>query len=230
MPLADMTATATLILAGITLGLAVATVALVKATRRGTGQARKDAAQQVAMMQRQIDAEHRPLLIEVLPSGPILPDMGARPNPNIAGHRQGEAPKTILLKYGQREGIEIDPRAVFVGLDGGSAYVSVPLRNVGRGLAVVDPESIEISGVALGTVKGQPTARRQRVPVGETTRIDLVAHYRVGEPIGEATDWLVRVSYRDFAGEQPACAKIHLRCPDGPQGPWYVVGVDQGLS
>lgn len=227
-PIATLTAVATLILAGITLALAIATATLVYVTREGTRQVRADAQREIDIMQRQLEAEHRPLLIEVLPSGPILPDMGARPNPNIAPHRQGEQPFSIEIKFGQREGVEIDPRLVSVRLEGGAAYVSVPLRNVGRGLAVIDPASIDLHGVALGQVSWR-VARRQRVPIGETTRIEVAAHCQVGVPIEQAEDWCLDVRYADFAGEQLTHAKISLNCPDGPQGAWYVIGVDQKL-
>lgn len=225
-PVADLTATATLILAGITLALVAATVTLVCATRAGTNQARRDAQREIDVMQRQLEAEYRPLLIEVLPTGPILPDMGARPSPNVAAHRQDEQPLTIEIKFGQTAGVEFDPRLVYMRLEGGAVYLSVPLRNVGRGLAVIDSSSIDLHGVALGSVR-ERMARRQRVPVGETTRIEVISHYQVGVQIGQAKDWSLHVRYVDFAGEQRTHATIRLECPDGPQGPWYVVGVDQ---
>ena len=56
MPLADITATATLVLAGITLVLATATIALVLVTRAGTAQARKDAWAELRLLERQISA------------------------------------------------------------------------------------------------------------------------------------------------------------------------------
>jgi hypothetical protein len=244
LPVADLTATATLILALITLILAAATVALVSVTCAGTRQARSDAKEdralmqqqvtqtrddaqrEVDLMQRQLDAEHQPLLIEVLPSGPTMPDMGARPNPNIARQRQHEVLPSIEIKFGQREGVEIDPRTVSVRVEGGTAYVSVPLRNVGRGLAIIDPASILIIGVALGPLT-YAVARRERVPAGETTRIDVAARYQVGTPI-EATDrWHLELRYSDFARRQLTQATVLLGCPDGPQEPWLVVYVDQ---
>lgn len=129
---------------------------------------------------------------------------------------------------GRAAGTEFDPRLVYVRLEGGSAYVSVPLRSVGRGLAVIDTSSIDLRGVALGSVSWR-TARRQRVPVGETTRIEVIACYQVGVPIDQAEDWCLHLRYTDFAGEQPAHAAIRLGCPDGPQGPWYIVDVDHEL-
>ncbi len=177
-------------------------------------------------MQRQLDAQHRPLLIEVPPSGPVSPDMGARSNPNIARQRQHEVLPTIEIKFGQREGVEIDPRAVSVRIEGGSAYVSVPLRNVGRGLAIIDPASIAIRGVALGAVS-YAVAQRERVPAGETTRIDVAAHYQVGVPIDTTDHWHLELRYSDFARQQLAQATILLGFPEGPQGPWYVRYVDQ---
>ena len=73
------------------------------------------------------------------------------------------------------------------------------------------------------------TVQRQRVPVGETTRIEVISRYQVGVPIEQAEDWRLHVRYTDFAGEQPTDATIRLGRPDGPQGPWYVVGVDHDV-
>jgi hypothetical protein len=195
-------------------------------TRDAADAAKRDADREIRLLQQQLEAEHRPLLIEVVPSGPIFADMGARANPNIVPHHQGTLPLTIEVKFGQREGHEIDPRSVYVGIEGGTAYVSVPLRNVGRGLAVIDRNSIDIHGVALGSVSHK-VAQRERVPVGETTRIEVAAHCQVGVPINQAEDWCIDVRYGDFARQQFTQAKIRLNCPDGPQGPWHVVDVDQ---
>jgi hypothetical protein len=195
-------------------------------TRDAAADAKRDAEREIGLLQQQLEAEHRPLLIEVVPFGPIYPDMGARPNPDVVDHHQGSLPPTIEVKFSQREGYEVDPRSVCVEIEGGTAYVSVPLRNVGRGLAVIDPNSIDIHGIALGPVSHR-VAQRERIPVGETTRIEVAAHCRVGVPIDRAEDWCLDVRYGDFAREQLTQAKIQLRCPDGPQGPWYIVDVDQ---
>ncbi len=62
--------------------------------------AAKDAAdRQIAEMQAQLDAANRPLLIEVAPNGPIYPDMGSRPNPNIRLRSTGEVPNTISVRF-----------------------------------------------------------------------------------------------------------------------------------
>jgi hypothetical protein len=195
-------------------------------TRDAADAAKRDAEREIGLLQQQLEAEHRPLLIEVVASGPIFADMGAHPNPKIVPNRRADHPPTIEVKFGQREGHEIDPRSAYVGIEGGTAYVSVPLRNVGRGLAVIDPNSIDIHGIALGAAS-YAVVHRERVPVGETTRIDVAAHCQVGIPIERAEDWCIDLRYGDFAREQLTQAKIQLRCPEGPQGPWYVVDVDQ---
>lgn len=46
--------------------------------------------------------------------------------------------QTIPLRFPGTTAAEIDPRFVFVRLDGATAYIRVPLRNVGQGLAVID--------------------------------------------------------------------------------------------
>ena len=210
LPMADLTATATLILAGITLGLALAIVALVNAIRRGTAQARADAAAQLQVLQRQLHAGHRPLLVDVLRTAPVPDDT--------------EAAHTTL------PGIEpehFDPRTVHVKLAASQVSISVPLRNVGRGLAVIDGLGVEITGPGLGEPEYRAVQRRH-VPVDETTRIELVASHATDEPVTSGAVWTVRVPYTDFAGEQRSNARLEIVCRgEDAEGPWYVERVDQ---
>jgi hypothetical protein len=253
-PLADATADATLALAILTGVLAMATVLLAALTYYGISSARKDAdrqieatretaaneieamrettSEQVAAAREELDAAHRPLFIEVFPTGPIYPDMGARDDPNINPAPGRQIRQTIHLAFPGREESEIDPRVVFVAIERGMAFISVPLRNVGRGLAVIDQQEITIEGVALGQFKTGPLARRVRVPASETTRVNLIVEFQAGgAKISRDDRWLLRVPYTDFAGRQRTVAAIKLGYTGeyAADGPWYVMGVDQEI-
>lgn len=202
-------AVATVILAVVTLLLAIATVLLVWATRKSAREARDDAAAQLR-------SSYRPLLIEVLPSGPVTADMGA------------DTDGRISQAFAGRDREWIDPRSVCVRLERGMTYVSVPLRNVGRGLAIVDAAAIELSGDAIGRLRGEPTARKTRVPPGETTRIDVISGYDSQAKI--EAPWTLLVPYEDFAGGQRTTATITLECPYGPQDAWFVTDIQQAAD
>ncbi len=208
LPLADLTATATLVLAVAALVLALAAVALVLAMRAATADTRRAARAELDVLQRQLAAGYRPLLADVLTTAPAPADMDAR-----------------LDVSQQPEGF--DPRTVFVKVDAAKAFISVPLRNLGRGLAVIDRSGLEISGPGLGDSEHRGV-QRSHVPVGETTRIDISAAHAVGEPIATGTVWEVRVPYADFAGTQRTVVSLQLVCRgDDARGPWLVERVEQ---
>lgn len=204
------------------------------ATANEIAATREAAEQQVAAARQQLDAEHLPFLIEVLPTGPVFPDMGARDNPVIApGSSRRDIPQTIPLAFDHaREVEEVDPRHVVVRIDGGMVFVSLPLRNVGRGLAIIDTANITLSGSPwIGGLKTHPRAQPERVPVGETTRIYVISEYvTASSPQGPTRmtpddRWSLRVPYRDFAWRQPSVAEIVLGYRgDGPasHSEWFV--------
>jgi hypothetical protein len=237
-PFADLTATATLILAGITFLLVLGTVALVLATRAGTAQARVDTRTELRLLERQIGATHRPLLVDVIATAPVPEDMGAlydtttSQGPNATVTEPGPVIETKL------PGIEcrlFDPRTVFVLFQAGKIYLSAPLRNVGRGLAVITGDGIELAGPLVGAVEHQ-TIQRHHVPVGETTRIDLIAGAHQWTASVEAVlgrpafgiAWQLTVPYCDFAGQQRTVARLQIVCRgEDVNGPWLVERVDQ---
>lgn len=235
--LADLTATATLILSGITLALVVATVALVWATRAGTAEARRDAKAELDLLQRQIGAGYRPLLVDVLLGAPTPPDMGARQltvqlgdDPTARG-----AAMRVETKLPGIEPTLIDPRSVFVLFQAMKIYISVPLRNVGRGLAVIDGGNVELRGPLVGALEYR-TIQRYHVPVGETTRIDLIATYLRQQARDLTTQghtlrgivWELLVPYTDFAGQQRTVSRLEMVCRgDDVKGPWLVERVAQ---
>jgi hypothetical protein len=208
LPIADLTATATFVLAAIALVLALATVALVLVTRAATVHARRAASAELDVLQRQLAAGYRPLLVDVLTTAPVPDDMDAR------------------LDVGQQpQGF--DPRTVFVEVDAGKVFISVPLRNVGRGLAVIERSSVGINGPGLGEPEHR-AVQRSHVPVHETTRIDIVAAHAVGGPIPTGTVWELRVPYADLAGGQRNVVSLQLVCRgDDAQDTWLVERVDQ---
>jgi hypothetical protein len=228
--MADVTATATLVLAAIALALVLATAALVVVTRAGTRQAQDDARAQLELLRRQLWAGHRPLLVDVLVSAPVPSDMGA---PEV---EQGTAPDTPVIAAGPAveialPGIQprrVDPRTVFVSIEAGKIYLSVPLRNVGRGLAVIDRGGVEIEGPGVGSLEYR-TVQRHHVPVNETTRIELITGYRMQE-LEEIRGpaWRLSVPYTDFAGDQRTVARLRIvgRGED-TRGPWYIERVEQ---
>jgi hypothetical protein len=236
-PSADLTATATLILAGITVALVVATIALVVATRAGNAQARADAGKELRLLRRQFSADRRPLLVDVLTTAPVPPDMGASENAEGTEglHRVIRYPgPTIETRLPGFEARLIDPRTPFVAVQAGKIYVSVPLRNVGRGIAVIDGGSVAIEGPGVGVAEYR-AVQRPHVPVNETTRVDLIIGYRHDEidrhdeiTTTEGIAWSLQVPYTDFAGEQPTAVVMTLVCRgEDLRGPWLVERVDQ---
>lgn len=243
LPIADLTATATLILGAITFALVIATVALVMVTRAAADEARGEALAQLKILERQFGAEHRPLLVDVLLDGPIPADM-PRPDEVLSQDMLCLLPATIYWA-GVPSG-DYDPRAILVAGDERTVRVSVPLRNVGRGLAVVDAGGIEVAGQwgwPLSMVESVSVYRRQ-VPVGETTRIEIAAGIRAQEapPNQQAVlgDICITVPYTDFAGQQRAVVRMGLveleqdqwaqPRRDGERdrrGPWRIRRVEQ---
>jgi hypothetical protein len=230
----DSTAIAALVLAGITLALAIATVGLVISTRSGTRQVREE----LDLLRRQFGAGHRPLLVDVLLTAPVPADMGAEERSERQGNGDpvsGHPGPTIETKLPGIRPQRIDPRQAFVAFEGQKVYVSVPLRNVGQGLAVIDGTGVALTGPLIEELEYR-AVQRPHVPVGETTRIDLIAGYpmRQAPALAEhrspmrGVTWRLTVPYRDFAGEQRTVARLQIGCHgDDLTGPWLVEHVEQ---
>lgn len=212
-PLGDLLADATLALAGVTFALVMATVWLVKATRKGTKQAREDANKQLELLLQQLRAERRPLLVDVLRETPIAADVPRFPSPDDA--------TTLIEMPGLFPPPVIDPRLVLVVVQIGVAYVSVPLRNIGRGPAFIEESGLGLHGPDIGALDFR-FVQRPHVPVGETTRVYVRATYPTFKSVERGTSWWLTVPYTDFAGEQRTTAKLGLTL----QGiNWYVTQV-----
>jgi hypothetical protein len=146
------------------------------------------------------------LLIEVLREGPVTPDMGANENPTIQ-HR-AILPWVASVTIGVTgPTVSIDPRTVYVDLTEG--WVSVPLRNVGRGLAVVHEVGARVDYLPFDEL--ETTVTRPRVPPGETTRVN----FRVSEAPEYRRHLSIRVPYTDLGLEQKEDVMVLLtRSPD----------------
>ncbi|MHB1468654.1 MAG: hypothetical protein ACYCU0_01255 [Solirubrobacteraceae bacterium] len=235
--IANAVTDATLALAVVTGVLASATVAVAVISVRGIRSARKDVTRQIDAMRTatgeqltaardELDASHRPLLIEVFPDGPIYADMGARDNPNISRAPGRDVEKTIPVRFDGTNPREADPRLVFVEFERSTFFISAPLRNVGRGLAVIVESEITVDGDAVYGLKAPPSATRVRVPDRETTRVNIVAQHHSGVAIGPGDRWTLTVPYTDFAGRQRTIARLVLE-HDGGSSPhqWRAVDV-----
>ena len=216
----EVAALATVGLAVLTLVLAIAAIRAAVLTKRGIDaqlQAAADdvramqeaqtlAQHQIEMSQRQIEASHRPLLIDVPPEGPApyTPETAAQITP------AGMAP-SVRLEWpgGLHYTANVDPRRLYVDLDGPRAWLAVPLRNVGTGLAVIDAEDVKLIGLNLfQRVMSEP--RPQQVPAGETTH--LLLRWVVSTDYLITCPWLweLFVPYRDFAGGQATVALVEI--------------------
>jgi hypothetical protein len=118
-------------------------------------------------------------------------------------------------------------------LDAASIYLSVPLRNVGRGLAVIDRDGVRIESRNIPTDLRYPLqavfVSRVRVPGNETTRvtIDVRPNHIDQKALTSANWWTITVPYTDFAGRQRTAAKIeiHYQPREAPESQCHVVDV-----
>ncbi len=230
----DPTAIAALVLAAITLALVIVALGVVIANRSGTRQAREE----LDLLRRQLRAGHRPLLVDVLLTAPVPSDIGAEDEFEQEGgaNRTSRHPgPTIETKLPGIRPQRIDPRRAFVEFEGEKVFVSVPLRNVGGGMAVIDGGEAALAGRLVGELEYR-AVQPEHVPVGETTRIDLIAGYLVqdGADLAEqgstmrGITWQLTVPYCDFAGEQRTVAHLQMVCRgDDLNGPWLVERVEQ---
>jgi hypothetical protein len=170
----------------------------------------------------QVEASYRPLLIDVPRFGPITPDMESFPDTEggegPSPLERSEMPNRINVQIGPRLWVKCDPREPYVELEDEPACVSVPLRNVGWGLAVVD-EAVRV-GVADQIYA--VFVDRPRVPPGETTRVTVL--FTPAYRADEATGFTLTVPYADFVGRQVTEAAVSLL--EEESGVWRVESVD----
>jgi hypothetical protein len=191
------------------------------ATRQATEQAKQAAREAREDARRQLEASYRPLLIEVLRNGPVTPDMEARTEQRLHAMT---LPPTLEIEIGDAVWEPIDPRAVFVKVLHTEAIVSVPLRNIGRGLAVIKEGAVSLNGPVRSIDRVR--VERPRVPPGETARITV--SFTPSAHAEEATGFAVHVPYSDFAEGQATQAMIALS--ESSDGDWRVDHVEQLAS
>jgi hypothetical protein len=184
---------AALVLAAITLALVIVALRLVVATRA-----------ELELLRRQLGAGHRPVLLDVPVTAPVPADMGAEDS------HAGPTIETRLPGIGPRR---IDPRRPFVAFEGQKVYLSVPLRNVGGGLAVLDGGGLALAGPMIGDLEYR-ALQRDHVPVGETARIDLVAAQAPDPDDKPDITWELTVPYSDPSGWWRTVAHVQIVCRD----------------
>lgn len=214
-----ITAISTLVLALFTIALVVVTGLTVRHAQRAYNAERIDAIKdrdtQLKAIGAQIMAQYRPTLIEVQPSGPIYPEMGAQTTPT--------GQQLLDFQFGTFKE-KVDPRVPFVHLTPTEIIISFALRNVGFGLAIIDPEKVRFFGPEIAAF-ALPEVHRPRVPVGETARLDFQARFKSPGTMPRLEDWVFYVEYTDYRGLQPIVAGFGLR--QDPMDQWYVAGTFQ---
>ena len=199
---------AALIIAAITLPLVIVALRLVVATRA-----------ELELLSRKLSAGHRPVLVDVPVTAPVPADMGAE---------DGPAGPTIDTSLPGIRPQRIDPRHPFVAFEGQKIFLSVPLRNVGEGPAVLDGGRVALTGPLIGELEYR-ALQRENVAVGETTRIDVIAAQAPGPVEERDILWELMVPYSDPDGELRTVAHVHIVCRgDDLSGPWLIEHVEQG--
>jgi hypothetical protein len=191
-----------------TVGLGVTTLLLALATIRLVGHTRASA----EIGRAGVEAEVQPILVDVPPSAEAPTDM-ARDE-----HHRLE-PFFLSFDNGAHKVDAIDPRAVSVTRSGDVLYLSVPLRNVARGLAKLTKATLpDLRGT------GEAVIRREIVPVGESTRVDFVARGPEDGPTAirafESGEISLAFEYTDVGGGQAFALTADLASTDG--GAWYL--------
>jgi Enoyl-CoA hydratase/isomerase len=146
----------------------------------------------------------RPLLIDVTPIAPLAEDLDA----NIVDAPDGQP--SIKLAFPGGDWVEIDARCVYVGFEKGRAFFAVPLRNVGRGLAVIDPSAVTVKGEGLSREPLGCEVQRERIPPGETTRVLCTHEQAPQDKPPNKTIFEMRVPYKDLDESQTFEAAVFL--------------------
>jgi hypothetical protein len=186
-----------------------------EAAREATETAQAMAQRQIEVSQRQLEASYRPLLIGVVPTGPV-----SRNDPVLVA-----APTLMEIEFPGGHSDTIDSRRTYVALSGGRMNIAVPLRNVGNGLAVVFPALIRVVGQRIGSMEGT-SVQSKLVPPGETTR--AVCAPRLTQLEAASYPWVVilTVPYQDFADGQQTIARVFLE-QQYKESKWILRDIDQ---
>lgn len=156
----------------------------------------------------QIEAEHRPLLIDVPPPG--LTDTMSPDN-------------SVGVQFPGGHVMFFDWRRPYVHFGEGRVLFAIPVRNVGRGLAAIDPREVSVRGPRLSAQPLGIWIERERVPPTETARL-YFTYESVADDV-PPTAYEIRVPYRDLDGFQSFEARIHI--DSGGDELWRVRDVKQ---
>lgn len=166
--------------------MAAAATADAKAARDAVG----SAAEQAAIARESLWAQQKPVLIEAVRLVSIN-----QHDREMVKFQDGTWTKPMLGE------------AHVLCASGKAAYVSLPERNVGRGVAVVDSATLLVEGTGSEPLRvGGAYLRRRHVPPRETVRMDFViapgttSYEAVEDAINEAGSLSVSIGYSDLAG------------------------------
>lgn len=121
--------------------------------------------------------------------------------------------------------MNVDAHRVYVHIEGGWAFIGLPLRNVGRGLATINEDDVRLFGGGLGHLE-ECEVLRERVPPQESSRILCTSHYDHASQVGFPHSLQLLVPYRDFAGGQLTVAVFEL-AQHSEGEPWALRAVKQ---
>ena len=174
----------------------------------------------------QLRASVRPLLVEVKPF--------AAPPADLGGHYEEESGRHgYNLRFPDGYGIEDwDGRRPYVYSKAGEPLrVSVVIRNVGQGLALIADQEINLADEGVSTLSYRKV-RYPRLPPGESTRVNVVCEARRNNQQAPLT---VKIPYTDLSGVHREVAKVRLeyqpsksRTRDDTGHAWYVSDVAYG--
>jgi hypothetical protein len=154
----------------------------------------------------QLRASSRPLLVEVKPYAPLLPDLAHQMKPD----KRNPEKKRPCYQIDFPDGVskpDWDARRPYAeAVKDKPLRVSIAVRNVGTGLALIDESSLDLEH------SGHPIVRKRhvrypRLPPGESTRLNLVAGTLESRYRGLIK---VVVRYTDLSGVQRESAHITL--------------------
>lgn len=119
----------------------------------------------------------------------------------------------------------VKTRRIYVAFEGGRAFFAVPLRNVGRGLAVIDPADISVGGEGLAKQPLGCEVQRERVPSGEMTRVLCTYEQASQGEEPKRSTFEMTVPYRDLDESQAFAAVVRVELVTDDQ--WRVCAVRQ---
>ncbi|MFZ2112257.1 MAG: hypothetical protein WAU77_00845 [Solirubrobacteraceae bacterium] len=155
----------------------------------------------------QLRASMRPLLVEVKPYAPPPADLSGFWDAKTGRH-------VYMLRFPGDDDFEAedwDGRRPYVrDTPGGPLRVSVVLRNVGAGLALMDEGAIIVRRGERSLPIKEALIRYPRLPAGESTRVNIVTASG-GELTDPAAKMIsVELSYSDLSGEFRETARVAL--------------------